>query len=585
MISIPPALILIAGAVLLPFLPRRIRSASFLVFPLLTFIWLLCLHSGDSLTIPFLTYNLMVTRVDLLSLCFGYVFVLVTFFGGVYAFHLKDTGQQVATLLYAGSSLGVVFAGDLLTLVCFWELMAVTSVYLIWIRGTDLSRGAGMRYLIVHLVGGSALLAGVILTINETGSILFNHMEGGTATYLILFSFCLNAAVPPLHAWLSDAYPEATVTGSVFLSAFTTKTAVYALARGFAGWDVLIWAGVIMAIYGVIYAVLENDGRRLLSYCIISQVGYMVCGVGIGTEAAISGVTAHAFAHVLYKALLFMGVGSVLYATGKSKLSDLGGLAKAMPLALGLYMIGAFSISGFPLFSGFVSKSLVIHAAALSGMSWVVLSLNLVAVGTFLYIGLKLPYFTWFAEKSTNLKPSKVPTGMYIGMGLTALACFIIGVYPNVLYNILPYPVDYHPYSARHISETMQLLLFTGLGFWAIVKMLVNKPVINLDFDWFYRRPVRLAYKVFVAAPARFFGYFEQGAFKIVGQIKDIIKNPIGYVARRMSYIGIERHDKRTAAADTRNYNPDKYRISVEAMMLVIVISFIILISWSFLSS
>ncbi len=584
MISLPPALILIAGAVLLPLLPRRIRSAAFLIFPVLAFLWLLSLHPGDSLTIPFLTYNLMVTRVDLLSLCFGYVFVLVTFFGGVFAFHVKDTAEQVATLLYAGSALGVVFAGDLLTLVCFWELMAVASVYLIWARGTVLSRGAGMRYLIVHLVGGSILLAGIIININETGSILFNHMDGGIAANLILFSFCLNAAVPPLHAWLSDAYPEGTVSGSVFLSAFTTKTAVYVLARGFAGWDILIWAGVIMAIYGVIYAVLENDGRRLLSYHIISQVGYMVCGVGIGTEAAISGVTAHAFAHVLYKALLFMGAGAVLYATGKSKLSDLGGLAKAMPIVLGLYMIGAFSISGFPLFSGFVSKSLVINAAALSGMDWVVLSLNLAAVGTFLHTGLKLPYFTWFAKK-TDLKPSRIPVGMYVGMGLTALACFIIGVYPNILYSILPYPVDYHPYSARHIVETMQLLLFTGLGFWAIVRVLANKPVINLDFDWFYRRPVRLAYTVFVAAPAKLFGLVEQGAFIIGGQIEDIIKNPVGYAVKRMSFIGIRRQDKKTAIADTRAYNPDRYRISVETMMLIILIVFIILISWSMLAS
>jgi len=584
MINLPPGLILIAGAVLLPFIPRNNRSAMFILFPALTFFYLLSLNQGDSLTVPFLTYTLTVLRVDLLSLCFGYVFVLVTFFGGVYGYHLKDVSEQVAALLYAGSALGVVFAGDFITLICFWELMAVSSVYLIWVRGTPLSHGAGMRYLIVHFFGGSVLLAGIVINYHETGSILFNHMDGGIASYLVLFSFCLNAAVPPLHAWLSDAYPEGTVTGSVFLSAFTTKTAVYVLARGFAGWDILIWAGAIMTVYGVIYAFMENDGRRILAYHIISQVGYMVCGVGIGTAAAISGTVAHAFAHVLYKALLFMGAGAVLYATGKSKLSDLGGLAKAMPFVLGLYMIGAFSISGFPLLSGFVSKSLVIDAAALSHMDWVVLCLNLASIGTFLSVGLKLPYFTSFAEKKF-LMPSKVPTGMYIGMGLTALACFVIGVYPSVLYNILPYPVHYNPYSALHIVETLQLLLFTGLAFWAIVKVLVNKPVINLDFDWFYRRPVYFAYKVFVAAPARFFGFFEQAAFMLVGQVEEIIKNPLGYIMKKVAMPGIDRRDGKAAAADAHTYSPDKYRFSAGAMMLIVIICFIMLISWSMLNA
>ena len=347
MSSIPPAIIFILGAVLLLMLPQRIRSASFLAFPILTLILLQYLEPGSSLAVPFLNYELVVCRVDRLSLAFGHVFVIMALLGGIYGFHLKDTGQQVAALLYAGSSLGVVFAGDLLTLFVFWEIMAVASVYLIWARRTSLSSKAGMRYLIVHLFGGSVLLAGILWHWSETGSILFNHMEGSIASYLILFGFSLNAAIPPLHGWLADAYPEGTVTGSVYLSAFTTKVAVYALARGFAGLELLIWAGTAMAVYGVVFAVLENDIRRLLAYHIISQVGYMVAGIGIGTAVAINGATAHAFAHILYKALLFMGVGTILFTTGRSKLTELGGLARLMPLTLVLYMVGAFSISGF----------------------------------------------------------------------------------------------------------------------------------------------------------------------------------------------------------------------------------------------
>jgi multicomponent Na+:H+ antiporter subunit D len=290
--------------------------------------------------------------VDRLSLAFGYVFVIMGFIGGVYGYHVKDSLQQVSALLYVGSSLGVVLAGDLFTLIFFWEIMAISSLFLIWARRTRDARKAGFRYLLVHAFGGSALMAGILLHLRQTGSLLFTHFDGGVASYLILLSFALNAAVPPLNGWLPDAYPEGTVTGSVFLSAFTTKVAVYALARGFAGLELLMWSGAIMAVYGVVFAFLANDGRRLLSYHIISQVGYMVCGVGIGTQMAVNGATAHAFAHILYKGLLFMGMGTVLYATGRNKMTELGGLFKKMRLTLLFFMVGAFSISGVPLFSG-----------------------------------------------------------------------------------------------------------------------------------------------------------------------------------------------------------------------------------------
>jgi multicomponent Na+:H+ antiporter subunit D len=574
MINFPPAFILIIGAALLPLFPRRLRPAVFLVFPVVAFWWLLYLDPGDSLTVGFLNTSLVLTRVDELSLVFGYVFVIIAFLGGIYGYHVKDTAEKVATLLYSGSSLGVVFAGDLLTVVIFWEIMAVSSVYFIWARGTSLSRGAGMRYLIVHLFGGSVLIAGVLLSITQTGSSAFNHLDGGIASCLILFAFCLNAAVPPLHAWLSDAYPEGTVTGSVFLSAFTTKTAVYALARGFAGWDILIWAGVVMALYGVIYAVLENDARRLLAYHIISQVGYMVAGVGLGTDVAINGVSAHAFTHILYKGLLFMGAGAVLHATGRSKLSQLGGLAKAMPWVLVLYMVGAFSISGSPLFSGFVSKSMIIYAAGLSGLGIAVVLLNLASVGTFLHTGLKLPYFTWFGKPESQETPSKltpIPPGMYIGMSLTAALCIAIGVYPALLYNLLPYPVDFHPYTPGHIIETAQILIFTGIGFWLLIKALKPKDTISLDLDWFYRQPARLTYRVFVVRVSQIFA----------GVLSRVSVNPTLYLAQKLRFKGVVGAD--AVHRDLPDYDPNRQRKLVEPMVLIVLLFFTIMLAWGLL--
>ena len=389
--------------------------------------------------------------------------------------------------------------------------------------------------------------------------------------------------MPPLHAWLSDAYPEGTVTGSVFLSAFTTKTAVYVLARGFAGWEILIWAGVAMALYGVIYAVLENDARRLLAYHIISQVGYMVAGVGIGTAVAINGVSAHAFTHILYKGLLFMGAGAVLYAAGRSKLSELGGLGKAMPWVFVLYMVGAFSISGVPFFSGFISKSMVVYAAGLSGLGLVVLLLNLASVGTFLHTGLKLPYFTWMGKRAApseklTLKP--IPPGMYIGMALTAVLCIIIGVFPNVLYNILPAPVDYHPYTSGHIIETVQLLIFTGIGFWLLLKWLKPKDYISLDTDWFYRRPAKLVYTLFIPPINRLFALVEGFSLGIVRSLSAISVNPVYYLSNR--FRAAFKYSSTKKAQKLPEYDADKQRYSVEAMVVIIVLALLIFFVWGF---
>jgi multicomponent Na+:H+ antiporter subunit D len=582
--SLPPAAILIAGAIILPLLPRQVRSAAMVVFPAFAIFQLFLLESGTHLTFPFLSYQLVLLQTDRLSLAFGYVFAMMTFLGAVYGFHIKDTTEQVCTLLYAGGSLGVVFAGDLFTLLFFWEIMAWSSLYLIWARRTPQARGAGMRYIIAHLLGGSLLIAGILLHVTQTGSILFSHMDGGAASYLILAGFWLNAAIPPLHFWLTDAYPEGTVTGSVYLSAFTTKTAVYTLLRGFAGWDILIWAGAIMAVYGVFYAFIQNDSRRILAYHIVSQVGYMVCGAGIGTAMGVDGSTAHAFAHVLYKGLLFMGAGTVLYATGRSKLTELGGLVRAMPLALALYMIGAFSISGVPGFSGFVSKSVVIHAAELSGLGVVALLLNLASVGTFLSISIKLPYAAWFGPER-GLKPERVPRNIYVGMGLTSAICIAIGVYPALLYNILPFPIEYQPYTAHHLIQTLQLLAFTLMASWLLMKKLAGEPFITLDTDWFFRRPARLAHFAFVVFISNIFAAIQYGLTCIVREVVTLSANPVGCVINAVRVLQCRLTGAQKPAAEPPQYDPECYRPIVGIPALLMLLCFVALIAWFLFAS
>ncbi|NVL92349.1 MAG: Na(+)/H(+) antiporter subunit D [Desulfobacterales bacterium] len=534
--TVPPAFIFMVGAIFLPILrERRLNQVFQLLIPAIAFIDLLYMDQGTYWSYQFLGYELIFGRVDKLSLCFGYIFVIIAFLGMAYALHMREVGQQVAAFLYIGSTLGVTFAGDLFTLFAFWEIMAISAVFLIWHQRTEAALNAGFRYIMVHIFGGCALLAGIIIHVVNTGSIHFGYIEyGGLASLLILLGFIISAAVPPFHAWLADAYPEATVTGAVFLSAFTTKSAVYVLARSFPGVEPLMWLGAIMAVYGVVYALMENDIRRVLAYHIISQVGYMVCGVGIGTEMGLNGSIAHAFCHILYKALLFMGTGAVIHVTGKRKITELQGrnLYKMMPICLSLYLIAGFSISGVPLFNGFISKNMVVAAAAEIHRVPVYLFLHLASIGTFLSTTLKLPYGTWFGkapegENLEEIEAEEPPLNMLIAMGLTAFLCIFTGLYPRVLYDILPYAVDYHPYAPSHVVVSMQLLLFTAAAFWLSIDKLGGEATISLDTDWFYRKPGMLLLWLF-SHPLQGLRFGLQSLFtRMVTNAISLSKNPI----------------------------------------------------------
>ena len=525
---IHPGLILILGAFVLPLLSGQIKRVAMVVLPAAAVVDCLLMTPGTHGVVSFLGQELVFGRVDSLSLIFSYVFSIMALLGMIYALHVKEDSQHVASLVYAGGALGVTFAGDFLSLYVFWELLAIASALLVLLRRERRAVEAGFRYVLVHVFGGLLLLAGIVLHWAQTGSIAFGDMgafSGSLSWGLILAAFLLNAAVPPLGAWLPDAYPEATVTGAIFMTAFTTKSAVYVLIRGFAGTELLVWLGAIMAVYGVVYAVLENDARRLLAYHIISQVGYMVCGVGIGTALAVNGATAHAFAHILYKALLFMGAGAVLQMTGLRKLSDMGGLYKTMPITLGLYMIGGFAISAVPLFSGFVSKSMVVSAAGEEHLTVIFLMLTLASAGTFLHTGLKLPYYMFFG-KDSGLRAKEPPLNMLVAMGLAATACILIGVFPGLLlYPYLPNAVDYVPYTLAHVTSTLGMLAFTALGFFLLLKQLDPERTVSLDTDWFYRRGVTRLLNLILSPLARLeYGY--------VGEIYElVIRRPVLGVA------------------------------------------------------
>lgn len=501
--DIPPAAFFILGGLLVPLIRGKLRNVLTVLVPAFCFYWVWTLEPTQNLTVSFLGFDLELLRVDRLSKIFGYIFCLNAFAAFIYAFYLKDSTQHLTALIYIGSSLGVVFAGDLITLYFFWEMMAVTSTFLILARKTKKAQSAAFRYVMIHIFGGLVLLAGIVILIAQTGSYAFQPellAKPGLATWLILIGFLVNAAAPPFSAWLSDAYPEATVTGGVILSAYTSKTAVYTLIRGFPGWEILIAVGCIMTLYGIIYALLENDMRRILAYSIINQVGFMVAGVGIGSEIALNGAAAHAFCHIIYKSLLWMSAGSVLYMVGKSKCTELGGLYKTMPLTLIFGTVGAMAISAVPGTSGFTSKSLIIEGAAHAHLFWPWLILEIASAGVFLHAGIKFPYFVFFA-KDNGHRPGESHKGMLIAMAFMAFLCIFLGVYPQPLYAILPYQDMFQDghftvFSFAHVITQMQLLTFSGLVFFLLLPLLKRTNTISIDTDWFYRKGGRAFYFV-----------------------------------------------------------------------------------------
>ena len=513
-----PPLLLMLGSLALAaaprsVLPRTVLRALLLALPVWSLWRFWGLEFGDYAQFQLFGETLTLMRVDSLSRIFAVIFHLAALIGSVYSFYVKDNFQPLVGVFYAGSALGVVLAGDLWSLFLFWEIAAVSSALLVWVRRDGRALAAGLRYFGTQMVSGVLLVAGIVLLRHELGAepgwSEFRDLTGlladgglgfaNLAPTLILLAFGVKAAFPLLHGWLIDAYPESTPAGAVFLSAFTTKFAIYALARAFPGQPELIWIGGLMTAFPIFFAVIENDLRRVLAYSMTNQLGFMVVGIGIGTELAINGAVAHAFADILFKGLLFMAMGAVLYRVGHVNGSDLGGLYKSMPITTGLCIVGAASISAFPLFSAFATKSLIMSAAAHEHYLWLWLVLLFASAGVFHHAGIKIPFFAFFHHDS-GIRCKEAPRSMIVAMVLAAVASMTIGLLPlaglwfgvaNPFYDLLPYAVHYEAYTTTHVITQSQLLFFSALAFATLMRTGLYPPElrsVNLDADWLYRR-------------------------------------------------------------------------------------------------
>lgn len=512
--ALPPGLVMLLGGAFVPLLGERWRSAGVLLLASLSLV-IFCLTPGGTYgQFPFLGVAVTAVRIDPLSNLFGLVFHFAAILAAIFAWHLRDWRQQTAGTIYAGAAIAACFAGDLLTLFVYWELTAIASVFLVWAGGTRQAYRSGMRYLIVQVGSGVLLLSGVVIQYVETQTLDFVSMTPASGVFslgplLILIAIGIKAAFPLLHNWLQDSYPQSTPSGTVYLSAFTTKLAIYALARGFPGTEALIWIGCAMTLFPIIFAVIENDLRRVLAYSLNNQLGFMVVGIGIGSQLAINGAVAHAFCHIIYKSLLLMSMGAVLYRVGTVKATELGGLYRSMPWTTGCCLIGAGAISGFPLLSGFISKSMILSAAGEAGLFWVWIILLVASAGVMEHSGIKIPFFAFFAHDSGK-RPPEAPLHMLVAMVIAAGLCVLLGIAYPLLYRGLPHQATYQPYTVAHVITQLQLLMFAALAFVFLMKTKrypAEQRAINLDTDWIYRQalPTLVAgFRIVLGASDRF---------------------------------------------------------------------------------
>jgi multicomponent Na+:H+ antiporter subunit D len=549
---VPPFVPVLVAALLLPFLGRRLGHAvaGLLTGAVVPYVWLA--DSGAYFTeFGLFGFETVIVNVDPFSTLMGLIFAFIGAVGVAYSYFSEAENLQTAfALTYVASSLGAVFGGDWLTLIFFWELMAVTSTLLVWHYGGKAVR-AGFRYAILHGIGGTLFLGAVVWHFTETGTFLFASVPGGPETaglagpvapILAALGVGVNVGFVGLHAWLPDTYPRPHIAASVFLCVYTTKTGVYGMYRVFPqdGNVAVAYMGGIMAVFGATMALFQNDMRRLLSYHIQSQVGYMVAGVGIGSALAQSGAFAHVFNHILYKGLLFMTAGVVIYRTGEESLKKLGGLAREMPITAGAFTVAALSIAGFPGFNGFVSKGIVISASHYTfekgpihvGEFYTLELLLLIGgVGTFMSF-IKFGYYAFFhGEYDGDVKDAN--RGQSVAMVLVAGLCVFYGIFDGALFAILPFDVTdgavvnkiYKTYTVTHIVEGLALAVLGLVGF-----RLVKKPLSGLgkvpDVDKLYNPATFYGTRYLVVGVTELYARVDDAAVALAKQSVAAAKNP-----------------------------------------------------------
>ena len=560
MSNLHPGIILMLMGFIAAIVPKALRRVVLVLGPVLALGAMLTLPVGTDLSTTFMNdYTLHYLYVDKLAYIFGFVFAVIALIGGIYSCHNENRMEALCALGYAGGALGVTFAKDWLTLIFFWESMAVTSVFLVWCNHTPESRKAAFRYILVHMLGGNFLLAGIFMKVSQ-GDFLVSNLVAGPhdiAFWAIFLGVAVNTAIPPFNGWIADAYPESTLTGGVFMCSFTTKVAVYSLIRIFAGWDILVWVGCFMALNSACFAVMENNMRKLLSHHISSQVGFMVAAIGVGSALALNGAATLAFSNIVYKGLLFMCTGAIIYATGIKRINEIGNVKKKLPLVTLCFFIAALSIGGIPPFFGFVTKPLAIESTA-AFSSWAYTLLEVASIGTFLSIPLKMGWFIFLRPEDKGATVERpVPINMQIAMVLAAGLCIMYGLFPNMIYQYLPYDMPARaPYTASGVLMTIEMYGMAMIPFLMYLPKMEPHTAISLDTDWFYRKPFAYLVSLVSHALCALCAALGQAWYVLYKEFMGLTENPM------------ELLDARPFRKRAR-YNPENYRTSIADPIMI----------------
>jgi multicomponent Na+:H+ antiporter subunit D len=555
--SIPPFAIVLTAALLVAILPRKVGHAIGVLAPAAVAALTFVVPKGDHMEFKlFGVFDAVIYDVNEFSQLMGLIFGLIAAVAVLYSYASDaDSTQTAYALSYVGVSLGTVYAGDWLTLIFFWELMAVTSTLLVWHYGGTAIR-SGFRYAVLHGIGGSLFLAAIVWHYANVGTVAItgDGITGTIPATLAAIGIGVNVGFVGLHAWLPDTYPSPHLAASVFLCVYTTKTGVYGMYRAFPDGHLWIaYMGGAMAVFGAFAALLQSDMRRLLSYHIQSQVGYMIAGVGLAgasighidkakkaTEVAnlaASGAFGHVFNHILYKGLLFMTVGVIIYRTGQESLDDIGGLGRKMPITAGAFGIAALSIAGFPGFNGFVSKGMIIGAAHKHHLDVLWYLLLIGGVGTFLSF-IKLGYFA-FIEGSYDGLVKDANTGQSVAMISVAALCVLFGLAPNVLFELLPSfegGYKYTTYTVSHVGEGLVLAVAGVIGF-AILRGPLHHIGKVPDIDYAYNRLFFYGGRVLVVGVTELYAAVDRVAVSLVRTAYWVGNNPTLAVVRASRYL------------------------------------------------
>lgn len=563
-----PSIVLLLGAVIIAVLPRKYKKYLLLATGIAGLILALRLPAGMEYTLPWIEgLPLVILRVDQLSWLMTSAAALMLLASILYGW--GEIGHREITwgLVYAGASCGALLSGSLIMLVIWWEVMAAGAAFMLISRHDRHAVNAGIRYLLVHFFGGNLLLFGIVLLARQ-GYVLVEPLSRGMGAgyWLVLAGVGVSAGMIPFHSWIADAYPNASIAGSVVMSSMTTKVAAITLLRLFAGETFLVWMGILMAFWGVFYALRENHIRRLLSYHIISQLGLIITAIGIGTPLAKNAAVALTIGNMVYKGLLYMSTGSIYYCTGKQKLTELGHQIETVPVNACFFFVGALSIAGMPGLMGFACKPMVMAAAGSEHMALVSVLLYFAGIGTFLSIPLKLGYnmFVGVNPAPEMKKPPKIM--MYVGMALLAVIIFIAGFFPGRFYQLLPWSelTSYTPYTLDHVVSEFQLLLGSLLAFIVLHHLFKVKKGVSLDMDWFYRRPLARLVLMLSSGLDRLRLAIWRGLLDALERILPFFRNPMRLL---MPWKPGRKED----------FQPDRYRLPVGAGASWILLAFAVM--------